>query len=70
MKYSSLEIYSLPFYVYFKNLYVCYIRKIYLIYIFAILIQLIFDIYLKIYILIENIQLIFSEDKGKIEQKV
>ncbi len=30
MKYSSLEIYSLPFYVYFKNLYVCHIRKIYL----------------------------------------
>ena len=43
---------------------------IYFIYIFAILIQLIFDIYLKIYILIENIQLIFLEDKGKIEQKV
>ena len=58
MKYSSLEIYSLPFYVYFKNLYVCYNRKIYL------------KKQREKIFLIENIQLIFSEDKGKIEQKV
>ena len=58
MKYSSLEIYSLPFYVYFKNLYVCCIRKIYL------------KRQKEKIFLIENIQLIFLEDKGKIEQKV
>ena len=58
MKYSSLEIYSLPFYVYFKNLYVCYIRKIYL------------KRQKEKIFLIENIQLIFLEDKGRIKQKV
>ena len=59
MRYSSLEIYSLPFYVYWLyNIYVCYIRKIYL------------KRQKEKIFLIENIQLIFLEDKGKIEQKV
>ena len=59
MRYSSLEIYSLPFYVYWLyNIYVCYIRKIYL------------KRQKEKIFLIENIQLIFLEDKGRIKQKV